>query len=112
MPRGGFLLWSRLPAGVDSAELARRCLDEQVIMAPGNVFSVAQTAAGFVRMNVAQMTDPRVDAVLARALARCARTARGLASGAWDGRCVALSARSRPLAPARQGWRYGAPHAL
>ncbi|MFT4038316.1 MAG: PLP-dependent aminotransferase family protein [Thermomicrobiales bacterium] len=77
MPRGGFLLWSRLPAGIDSAGLARRCLDEQVIMAPGNVFSVSQTATAFVRMNVAQMSDPRVDAVLERALASCARTEAG-----------------------------------
>lgn len=69
MPRGGFYLWCRLPEGQDSAELARRCLDRGVILAPGNVFSVSRTASAFVRFNVAQMSDSRVFEVLQRAMA-------------------------------------------
>ncbi|MDE1918016.1 MAG: PLP-dependent aminotransferase family protein [Sphingomonadales bacterium] len=57
MPRGGFSLWCRLPQGVDSTPLARRCLDRGVVIAPGNVFSPTQTAAGFMRVNVTHMTD-------------------------------------------------------
>ena len=38
------------------------------MLAPGNVFSVAQTSAGFMRVNVAQMTDPRIYAVLEKAM--------------------------------------------
>lgn len=68
-PRGGFHLWCSLPGGCDGADLARAALREQVILAPGNVFSVAQSAAGFMRFNVAQM-PPEVFAVLARALAQ------------------------------------------
>ena len=64
MPRGGFYLWCRLPEGQDSAALARMAVAENVVLAPGNVFSVSQTAAPFLRFNVAQSGDPRVLAVL------------------------------------------------
>lgn len=69
VPRGGFTLWCRLPDGHDAAALARAGLAEGLVLAPGNVFSVAQTAGGFMRFNVAQMTDPRVYEALARAMA-------------------------------------------
>ncbi|MBM6595606.1 aminotransferase-like domain-containing protein [Microvirga pudoricolor] len=68
MPRGGFYLWCRLPDGVDSAALARRCLDENVVLAPGNVFSASQRSGGFMRVNVAQSQDPLVFDVLGRAV--------------------------------------------
>jgi DNA-binding transcriptional MocR family regulator len=68
MPRGGFFLWCRLPNGCDSAEVARVALTEDVVLAPGNAFSPSQSASAFMRFNVAQMSDERVLAVLARAL--------------------------------------------
>ncbi|CAO3420184.1 aminotransferase-like domain-containing protein [Azospirillum doebereinerae] len=68
MPRGGFYLWCRLPEGRDSAALARKAMAENVILAPGNVFSVSQTAAAFLRFNVAQSDDPRVLAVIRQAM--------------------------------------------
>ncbi|SEE46430.1 DNA-binding transcriptional regulator, MocR family, contains an aminotransferase domain [Rhizobiales bacterium GAS188] len=69
MPRGGFYLWCRLPDGRDAADVARAALCENLVLAPGNVFSLSQSASEFMRFNVAQMVDPRVFAVLARALA-------------------------------------------
>src|SRR5512139_723435 len=68
MPRGGFYLWCRLPDGQDSTVIARRCMAEGVVMAPGNVFSVTQTAASFVRFNVAQLGGERILSVLRRAM--------------------------------------------
>lgn len=68
-PRGGFYLWCRMPAGVNAAAVAQAALAEDVVLAPGNVFSLAQTASGFMRFNVAQMDDPRIYEVLARAMA-------------------------------------------
>jgi len=68
-PRGGFYLWGRLPDGQDASDLARAALARDVILAPGNVFSVAQQASNFMRFNVGQMQDPRVFAVLKSALA-------------------------------------------
>lgn len=68
IPRGGFYLWCRLPAGIDSTALARRCREENVILAPGNVFSVSQSAGNFLRFNVAHLSDPRVFQVLEQAM--------------------------------------------
>jgi DNA-binding transcriptional MocR family regulator len=68
LPRGGFYLWCCLPEGHDSAELARLAMAENVVLAPGNVFSVSQTASSFLRFNVAQSHDPRIVAVLAQAM--------------------------------------------
>lgn len=68
MPRGGFYLWCCLPEGQDSASLARSAVKEKVVLAPGNVFSVSQTASSFLRFNVAQSGDPRVVAVLKRVM--------------------------------------------
>jgi DNA-binding transcriptional MocR family regulator len=68
MPRGGFYLWCRLPEGQDSAALARLAVKENVVLAPGNVFSVSQTAASFLRFNVAQSDDPRIVVLLGRAM--------------------------------------------
>jgi DNA-binding transcriptional MocR family regulator len=69
MPRGGFYLWCRLPEDRDAADLAGAALAEDVVLAPGDVFSPSRTASAFMRFNVAQMGDARVFAVLARALA-------------------------------------------
>jgi DNA-binding transcriptional MocR family regulator len=69
-PRGGFFLWCRLPEGADAARVARSALAEKVILAPGNVFSVTQTASEFMRFNVAQMGDARVYDTLRLALKR------------------------------------------
>jgi DNA-binding transcriptional MocR family regulator len=55
IPRGGFYLWCRLPDGRDAAEVAKAALRERVVLAPGNVFSVMQSATDLMRFNVAQM---------------------------------------------------------
>lgn len=68
IPRGGFYLWCRLPDGHDSGLMAQHCLEEKVILAPGNVFSVSQSAASFLRFNVAQLTDKRTFAVIKKRL--------------------------------------------
>ncbi|THF62308.1 PLP-dependent aminotransferase family protein [Pseudothauera nasutitermitis] len=68
VPRAGLFVWCRLPAGIDAADVARACLRDGVVLAPGNAFSQSQRAGGFLRFNVAQCSDERVFEVLARAL--------------------------------------------
>lgn len=70
MPRGGFYLWCRLPDGHDSAVIARRCMEHGVVLAPGNAFSTSQSAAPFLRFNVAQMNDSRVFFTLGQVMKR------------------------------------------
>lgn len=68
MPRGGFFLWCRLADGQDATAVARATLEQDVVLAPGNVFSVLQSASNAMRFNVAHMSDPRMWDVLRRAL--------------------------------------------
>ncbi|MEN5084043.1 PLP-dependent aminotransferase family protein [Bosea sp. TWI1241] len=68
VPRGGFLLWCRLPEGVDSADLARLALARGLVLAPGDVFSPTRSAAAFMRFNVTQMGGQELWRTLAEAM--------------------------------------------
>ncbi|MBK4998162.1 PLP-dependent aminotransferase family protein [Pseudomonas sp. S31] len=70
IPQAGMYLWCQLPQGKDAATLARACLNEGVVLAPGNAFSQSLTAGDFLRFNVAQSGDAKIYDVLARALGR------------------------------------------
>ena len=59
-PKSGFYLWCRLPAGQDSTDIAVRSMADNIIHAPGNVFSVSQSASSFMRFNVTQCEEERV----------------------------------------------------
>lgn len=59
-PQSGMFLWCRLPGEADAAEVARACLKEQIVLAPGNAFSLSQSARNCMRFNVSQTLDPRV----------------------------------------------------
>jgi DNA-binding transcriptional MocR family regulator len=72
MPEAGMLIWCRLPDGTDAAALARAAVAEDVVLAPGNVFSVSQSAGNFMRFNVSQSLDDRIFEVLRRCLKRAA----------------------------------------
>ncbi len=65
-PRGGMFLWCRLPEGLDSSVIAQRLLAQDIVLAPGNVYSLLQSASRFMRFNVAQSGDPRLFAALGR----------------------------------------------
>ncbi len=69
-PQGGMFLWVRLPQGLDSAKVSQEALHEGVVLAPGNVFSLSQTATPFLRFNVAQCQSPKIFDVLEKAMAK------------------------------------------
>lgn len=69
-PQAGMFLWCRLPDGADASDLARRALDHGIVLAPGNAFSLSQTASDRMRFNVSQMQDPAIFTVLASLLRR------------------------------------------
>lgn len=69
VPQGGMFLWAMLPEGMDSAAVARHALRRDVVMAPGNVFSVSQSSGRYLRFNAAQCASPRIFEVLAEAMA-------------------------------------------
>jgi len=67
-PRAGMFVWARLPDSLDAADVARHALTGNVVLAPGNVFSASQSAAGFLRFNVSQCNRPKVYEALQRAM--------------------------------------------
>lgn len=69
-PDAGMFLWCCLPKGMDAAVLAREALLADIVLAPGNAFSLAQTAQGYLRFNVAQSLDDRLFAFLRTAMQR------------------------------------------
>jgi len=75
-PRGGMFLWCALPAGLDASVIARQLLAEDIVLAPGNVYSLSQAAGRFMRFNVAQSGDPRLFNALGRAVSAGGRQGR------------------------------------
>ena len=65
-PRSGFFLWCPLGDGIDAADVARHGLAENIVFAPGNVFSLSGAHASYMRFNAAMMDDPRIFDFLAR----------------------------------------------
>lgn len=72
-PQAGMFLWCRLPDGLDAAVVARAALAQNVVLAPGNAFSLSQSATGFMRFNVSQTLDSRVFEILRGALSEAER---------------------------------------
>ena len=81
-PRGGFHLWCRLSEGLDAAVVAQGFVEDKVVLAPGNVFSVSQSAASFLRFNVAQLADKRILSAIKKAISAPGSYAAGWA---WIG---------------------------
>jgi len=67
-PKVGMFVWAELPDDLDAAAVARFALAEDVLFAPGNVFSVSHSARSYLRFNVANCAEPQVFAVLERAM--------------------------------------------
>lgn len=63
-PRAGMFLWAKLPDGLDAADIARRALSENIVLAPGNAFSPSPSASRFLRFNVAQSLDAKLFTML------------------------------------------------
>lgn len=53
VPRGGFVLWLRLPDGVDEVAFARACAGRRVQVNPGRAWFPADAPRGFLRLSYA-----------------------------------------------------------
>jgi DNA-binding transcriptional MocR family regulator len=76
-PRSGIFLWCELPPGADATALSQAALAQDIILAPGNVFSASQSANNFMRFNVAQSLDAKLFEFLRQALGSRSRKRRG-----------------------------------
>jgi DNA-binding transcriptional MocR family regulator len=53
-PQGGYILWLRLPKGVDGMTLYERALEERIAISPGELFTVNHQYQAFIRINYGQ----------------------------------------------------------
>ncbi|HZX31362.1 MAG TPA: PLP-dependent aminotransferase family protein [Rhodocyclaceae bacterium] len=60
LPGASPFLWMEAPEGNDTSAIAQAALREGILLAPGNVFSVSNTAGRFLRFNTAHTQDPRL----------------------------------------------------
>jgi DNA-binding transcriptional MocR family regulator len=63
-PRGGFVLWIEMPAGVDSLELQDRALAKGVVIAPGPIFSARNRFGNFLRISAGTPWNQRIEAAI------------------------------------------------
>lgn len=84
VPRGGFVLWLRLPEGVDEIAFARACAERSVQVNPGRAWFPAEAERGFVRLSYAAAGAEAVR----QGIARMGEALQGLLPGAGrpDGR--------------------------
>ncbi len=64
VPDGGYFLWLELPPGVNTLELHRRALSQNISVAPGEIFSVREDFSRFIRLNYGHPEDRRVNRAL------------------------------------------------
>ncbi|MCD4678695.1 MAG: PLP-dependent aminotransferase family protein [Desulfobacula sp.] len=57
IPKGGFLLWIQLPKGVNSVELYRNLLPEDIVILPGPVCSSSQGFEEYIRLSCGSLFD-------------------------------------------------------
>lgn len=59
-PRGGFVLWVELPAGVDALALHEQALRKRIVVAPGPLFSARQRFTNFIRVSTGTPWSDRI----------------------------------------------------
>ncbi len=64
IPKGGFLLWIQLPEGVNSVELYRNLLKEDIVILPGPVCSSSQGFEEYIRLSCGSPFDEGMENAL------------------------------------------------
>ena len=64
IPKGGFLLWIQLPKGVNSVELYRNLLKEDIVILPGTVCSSSQGFEEYIRLSCGSPFDEGMENAL------------------------------------------------
>lgn len=65
-PEGGLFVWAEAIKDCDTSKIAQRALQNNILLAPGNVFSVTKAANRFIRFNTANSQDSRIFEFLKR----------------------------------------------
>ncbi len=65
-PRGGFVIWVELPAGIDTLKLFEAAIRQAVNFAPGPLFSATGRYRNFLRLNCGRRWTSELEAAVAR----------------------------------------------
>ncbi|MGH8631332.1 MAG: PLP-dependent aminotransferase family protein [Burkholderiales bacterium] len=65
-PAGGFIIWVELPDAVDSVELFRQAMRNNISLGPGVLFSATDRYRNCIRMGCAEPWSPRIEQAIAR----------------------------------------------
>lgn len=66
-PKGGFVIWVELPAGVDTVEMFQRLLQEQICVTPGALYSLSNRYNHALRLSCCYPFNERYTYALKRA---------------------------------------------
>ncbi|MBS1062192.1 PLP-dependent aminotransferase family protein [Gluconobacter wancherniae] len=67
-PEGGMFLWARFQNRVNPVEVSRKAAEQNIMLAPGFLFSPDQTPTPWLRFNASQMDNPRLFSFLSNAI--------------------------------------------
>jgi DNA-binding transcriptional MocR family regulator len=56
-PTGGYVLWVRLPEGIDSLDLYREAVKSRITLAPGYIFSPSHKHMDYIRLNASVWSE-------------------------------------------------------
>lgn len=56
-PEGGFFLWIKFPEHIDLIEMSNRAVNQQIMLAPGNLFSPHQRPSQWMRFNTTSCNE-------------------------------------------------------
>jgi DNA-binding transcriptional MocR family regulator len=59
-PRAGIFVWAKHPAIFNSAEIARKAADQDILLGPGHLFNSESSPSPWFRFNVAFCDDARI----------------------------------------------------
>ncbi|OJJ22190.1 hypothetical protein BKI52_09125 [marine bacterium AO1-C] len=66
VPEGGYVFWIGFPQPFDGYELYKKCLQEKILITPGEVFSTNGAYKNFIRISFSKPFDDTVDKALKR----------------------------------------------
>ena len=91
-PAGGFIVWVELPEGVDSVELFRQAMRNNISLGPGVLFSATDRYRNCIRMGCAEPWSPRTE----QAIAKLGELARKQLSHALDNAAPIAATAAQP----------------
>lgn len=60
-PRGGYVVWIRLPPGIDALTLYHQAIKQGISIAPGPIFTRKQELTNYIRLNFSHHWTPAIE---------------------------------------------------